>query len=227
MNFFIQILLLSICYTQSNSVYLERGVLLNPFFINPKNKYKNNENWTLLTISIAEIININKFDVLGIEWDCLYWCLVCISIINIYTWKMFTIYSILLLLFPIQILHLKYIYTILYTRNIVILLIKRKYYRLMLIFIKSIFNFDVAINRVFHKKETTFLSWIYDYIPFYNNDDIYEYVPYNTYTINNYSNKIISNINNFINEKFITEAITLLRIAFLFYYNYYVYKLDL
>jgi hypothetical protein len=226
MNFFIQILLLSICYTQSKSIYLERGVLLHPFFINPKNKYKNKENWTLLTISIAEIININKFDVLGIKWDCLYWYLLCISIINIYTWKIFTIYSILLL-FPIQILHLKYIYTILYIRNIVILLIKRKYYRLMLIFIKSIFNFDVAINRVFHIKETTFLSWIYDYIPFYNNDDVYEYIPYNTYTINNYSNKIISNINNFINEKFITEAITLLRITFLFYYNYYVYKLDL
>jgi hypothetical protein len=108
----------------------------------------------------------------------------------------------------------------------------------MLIFIKSIFNFDVAINRIFHKKETTFLSWIYHYIPFYNND-IYEYVPY--YNVNNYikdsnkyiyatniySNKIINNINNFINEKFVTEAITLLRITFLFYYNYYVYKLEL
>lgn len=241
MNFFIQIFLLSICYTQSKSIYLERGVLLNPFFINPKNKYKNNQNYTLLTITIAEIININKFDlhiIKFIEWEYLYWCLLCISIINIYTWKMLTIYSILFIFFPIQTLYLQYIYTVLYTRNIVILLIKRKYYRLMLIFIKSIFNFDIAINRIFHKKETRFFSWIYDYIPFYNND-IYEYVPYYNvnnyikdsnkyiYTINIYSNKIINNINNFINEKFITEAITLLRIMFLFYYNYYVYKLEL
>jgi hypothetical protein len=241
MNFFIQILLLSICYIQSKSVYLERGVLINLFFINSKNKYKNNQNWTLLTITIAEIININKFDVHIIKfiaWEYLYWFLLCISIINIYTWKILTIYCILLLLFPIQTLYLQYIYTVLYTRNIVLLLIKRKYYRLMLIFIKSIFNFDVAINRIFHKKETTFLSWIYHYIPFYNND-IYEYVPY--YNVNNYikdsnkyiyatniySNKIINNINNFINEKFVTEAITLLRITFLFYYNYYVYKLEL
>lgn len=237
MNFFIQLLLLLLCYTQSKSIYLERGVLLNPFFINPKNKYKNSENWTLLTISIAEIININKVDVLGIEWEYLYWCLLCTNIISIYTWKMLTIYSIILL-FPIQISYLQYIYTVLYTRNILILLIKRKYYRLMLIFIKSVFNFDIAINRIFHKKETTFLSWIYDYIPFYNND-VYEYVPYYNvdtiniynnkyiYATNIYSNKIINNVNNFINETFITDAITMLRIIFLFYYNYYVYKLDL
>lgn len=238
MNFFIQILLLSICYTQSKSVYLERGVLLNPFFINSKNKYKNNQNWTLLTITIAEIININKFDVhiiKFIEWEYLYWFLLCISIINIYTWKMLTIYSILLF-FPIQTLYLQYIYTVLYTRNIVILLIKRKYYRLMLIFIKSIFNFDIMINRLFHKKEVGFLSWIYEYIPFYNYNEVYKYVNVYTYNhnhneyiydFNSYSDKIIININNFINEKIMIEAIILLRIMFLFYYNYYVYKLDL
>jgi hypothetical protein len=103
----------------------------------------------------------------------------------------------------------------------------------MLIIIKSIFNIDVMINRIFHKKEITFISWIYDYIPFYNND-IYEYMPYYTvggnkyiYATNIYSNKIINNINNYINEKCMSEAIILLRIMFLFYYNYYVYKLDL
>ena len=150
---------------------------------------------------------------------------------------MLTIYSIILL-FPIQIAYLQYIYTALYTKNIVILLIKRKYYRLMLIFIKSVFNVDIMINRIFHKKETSFISWIYDYIPFYNNN-VYEYVSYYNvdtinsysnkyiYATNSYSNKIINNINSFINEKFITEAITVLRIMFLFYYNYYVYKLDL
>ena len=47
------------------------------------------------------------------------------------------------------------------------------------------------------------------------------------YATNIYSNKIINNINNYINEKCITEAIIFLRIMFLFYYNYYVYKLDL
>ena len=95
MNFFIQLLLLTLCYTQSKSIYLERGVLLNPFFINSKNKYKNNENLALLVISIAEIININKFNVLGIEWEYLYWCLLCTSIINIYTWKMLTTFCLL------------------------------------------------------------------------------------------------------------------------------------
>jgi hypothetical protein len=111
--------------------------------------------------------------------------------------------------------------------------------------IKSVFNFDVMINRIFHKKETTFISWIYDHIPFYNSGMYdYEYVPYYNvndyidheyiddgnkyiYAINIYSNKIISNINNYINEKCIKEAITILRIMFLFYYNYYVYRLDL
>ena len=108
----------------------------------------------------------------------------------------------------------------------------------MLIVIKSVFNFDVMINRIFHKRETTFISWIYNYIPFYNND-VYEYVSYYDvdnyidggskyiYATNIYSDKIINNINNYINEKCINEAITLLRIMFLFYYNYYVYKLDL
>lgn len=174
---------------------------------------------------------------LGIEWDYLYWCLQCISIINRYTKKMFIIYSIFLL-FPLRVTYLYYIYTTLYTRNIALLLIKRKYYRLMLIFIKSIFNFDVIINRLLYKKETTFLSWIYEYIPYYNND-VYEYVPYYNingyidggnkyvYNFNIYSNKIISNINNFINERIANDAIILLRIIFLFYYNYYVYKLDL
>lgn len=244
MNFFIQLLLLTLCYTQSKSIYLERGVLLNPFFINSKNKYKNNENLALLVISIAEIININKFNVLGIEWEYLYWCLLCTSIINIYTWKMLTTFC-LLLLFPIQITYLQYIFTTLYTKNIILLLIRRKYYRLLLMIIKSVFNFDVMINRIFHKKETTFISWIYDYIPFYNSGMYdYEYVPYYNvndyidheyiddgnkyiYAINIYSNKIISNINNYINEKCIKEAITILRIMFLFYYNYYVYRLDL
>lgn len=233
MNLFIQLLLVSLCYTYSKSIYLERGILINLFFISSKNKYRNKENWTLLTITLAEIVNINKYNALGIEWDYLYWYLLCISIINIYTKKMFIIYCIFLL-FPLQITYLYYINTALYTRNITFLLIKKKYYRLMLIFIKSIFNFDIMINRLFHKKETTFLSWIYEYIPFYNND-IYEYVPYYNvnggnkyvYDFNIYSNKIISNINNFINERFIIEAITFLRIIFLFYYNYYVYKLDL
>jgi len=274
MNLFIQILLLLLCYTQSKSIYLERGILLNLFFINPKNKYKNNENWTLLVISLAEIININKFYLLGINldyllginldyllginWDYLYWWLSCIGIINIYRWKTMIIYC-TLLLFPIQITYLQYIFTTLYTKNIILLLIKKKYYRLLLIFIKSAFNFDVIINRIFYKKETSFISWIYDYIPFYN--DVYEYVPYYDdsskyiddiskyiddsskyidvgskyidvsnkyiYVINIYSNKIINNLNNYINEKCIIEAITLLRIMFLYYYNYYVYKLDL
>jgi hypothetical protein len=225
-------------------------VLLNLFFINSKNRYINSDNWTLLTISLAEIVNINKLALgtitnkyipITIDVDYLYWWLLCINIINMYTWKMMIIIS-TLLLFPIPTIYLQYIFTTFYTKNILILLIDEKYYRLMLIIIKSVFNIDVMINRIFHKKETSFISWIYDYIPFYNND-IYEYVPYYDmsgigggggggggkyiYATNIYSNKIINNINNYINEKCITEAIIFLRIMFLFYYNYYVYKLDL
>ena len=243
MNLILQLFFISLCYAYSKSIYLERGVLLNLFFINPKNKYINSDNWTLLTISLAEIVNINKLALgtitnkyipITIDVDYLYWWLLCINIINMYTWKMMIIIS-TLLIFPIPTIYLQYIFTTLYIKNILILLIDEKYYRLMLIIIKSVFNIDVMINRIFHKKETSFISWIYDYIPFYNND-IYEYVPYYDagggggkyiYATNIYSNKIINNINNYINEKCITEAIIFLRIMFLFYYNYYVYKLDL
>lgn len=235
MNLIIQFLLVLICYTYSKSIYLERGILLNLFFINSKNKYKNNENLTLLTISLAEIININNYNLLGIESNYLYWYLLCISIINRYNKSTSIIYCIFLL-FPLQVIYLYYVHTIIYIRNIILLLIKRKYYRLMLIFIKSIFNFDIMINRLFHKKEVGFLSWIYEYIPFYNYNEVYKYVNVYTYNhnhneyiydFNSYSDKIIININNFINEKIMIEAIILLRIMFLFYYNYYVYKLDL
>jgi hypothetical protein len=243
MNLIIQLLLVLICYTYSKSIYLERGILLNLFFINPKNKYKNNENLTLLTISLAEIININNYNflgiggnnLLGIGWNYLYWYLLCISIINRYNKSTFIIYCIFLL-FPLPVIYLYYVHTIIYIRNIILLLIKKKYYRLMLIFIKSIFNVDIMINRLFHKKEVGFLSWIYEHIPFYNYNEVYKYVniyTYNNihneyiYNFNSYSDKIIININNFINEKIMIEAIILLRIMFLFYYNYYVYKLDL
>lgn len=233
MNLIIQLLLVLICYTYSKSVYLERGILLNLFFINSKNKYKNNENLTLLTISLAEIININNYNLLGIGSEYLYWYLLCISIINKYNKSMLIIYCIFLLI-PLQVIYLYYIHTIIYIRNIILLLIKKKYYRLMLIFIKSIFNVDIMINRLFHKKEVGFLSWIYEYIPFYNYNEVYKYVNVYTYNhneyiydFNSYSDKIIININNFINEKIMIEVIILLRIMFLFYYNYYVYKLDL